>query len=115
MAVVNGVHADTPSEAERQRGQIKSWTAWYVRCALGIDFLSVFAAGVVAFGVRFPAGANAYSKPYLGLTVSLPFLWLLVLAVFRAYEPRLIGVGSEEFRRVLQAGFTVTTGVAFTA
>jgi exopolysaccharide biosynthesis polyprenyl glycosylphosphotransferase len=115
MAVVDGVRADTPSEAGQQREQTRSWTAWYARCALGIDFLSVLAAGLIAFVIRFPGAPSAYSKPYVALTVSLPFLWLLMLGMWRAYEPRLIGVGSEEFRRVLQAGFTLTAAVAISA
>jgi exopolysaccharide biosynthesis polyprenyl glycosylphosphotransferase len=115
MAVVDGVRADTPSEAGQQDVQETAWTVWYVRCALGIDFLSVLAAGLIAFGIRFPGAPSAYSKPYIALTVSLPFLWLLMLGMCRAYEPRLIGVGSEEFRRVLQAGFSLTAAVAITA
>jgi exopolysaccharide biosynthesis polyprenyl glycosylphosphotransferase len=95
--------------------QSVAWTVWYVRCALGVDFLSVLAAGLIAFRLRFPGAPNVYSSPYIAATVSLPFLWLMALAMCQAYEPRLFGVGSEEFRRVLQAGFTFTATVAILA
>ncbi|MCW2902785.1 MAG: exopolysaccharide biosynthesis polyprenyl glycosylphosphotransferase [Streptosporangiaceae bacterium] len=115
MAVIDRVRADTHFEPDQRRHQPTPWTAWYVRCAICVDFLSVLAAGLIAFGIRFPGAPSSYSAPYIPLTVSLPFLWLMMLGMCRAYEPRLIGVGSEEFRRVLQAGFTLTASVAILA
>jgi exopolysaccharide biosynthesis polyprenyl glycosylphosphotransferase len=115
MAVIDPIRTETRRKAVSRRAQGTSWTAWYIRCAVCVDFLSVLAAGLIAFGIRFPGAPSSYSAPYIPLTVSLPFLWLAMLAMCRAYEPRLIGVGSEEFRRVLQAGFTLTASVAILA
>jgi exopolysaccharide biosynthesis polyprenyl glycosylphosphotransferase len=49
------------------------------------------------------------------ITIVLPFLWVAVVALNRAYEPRFLGVGSEEFRRVGRSGVVLTAVVAFTA
>jgi exopolysaccharide biosynthesis polyprenyl glycosylphosphotransferase len=53
-------------------------------------------------------------KPnYLLLTALLPIAWVLIVMLARAYEPRFLGVGSEEFRRVGRAGVALTAGVTF--
>jgi exopolysaccharide biosynthesis polyprenyl glycosylphosphotransferase len=47
----------------------------------------------------------------LGVLVA-PVPWCLTMAFCRAYEPRFLGVGSEEFRRVLVAATAVVAGTA---
>jgi exopolysaccharide biosynthesis polyprenyl glycosylphosphotransferase len=116
MAVVDEVRSVTDQEtAISRRVQTGTWTSWYIRCAVGIDFLCMLVAGLIAFGVRFRGVPNVYNLPYVAMTVSLPFMWLVTLTLCRAYGPRLIGVGSEEFRRVLQSGFVLTASVAIIA
>jgi exopolysaccharide biosynthesis polyprenyl glycosylphosphotransferase len=115
MAVVDKVRSGADAAAETRRAQPGGWTAWYVRCALAIDFLSMLAGGLLALGIRFQWGTSIYTLPYFAMTGALPFLWLLTLLLCRAYEPRLIGVGSEEFRRVLQSGLVLTAAVAVIA
>ena len=88
---------------------------WYVRTAFGVDFLAALCASVTALIVRFSGVLSAYTAPYVALSVALPFAWVFSLALARAYEPRIVGVGSDEFRRVLQAGFTLTATVAIAA
>jgi exopolysaccharide biosynthesis polyprenyl glycosylphosphotransferase len=39
-------------------------------------------------------------------------VWLLAVALFRGYEPRFLGSGSEEFRRIVHAGVAVGVAVA---
>jgi exopolysaccharide biosynthesis polyprenyl glycosylphosphotransferase len=46
------------------------------------------------------------------LAVALPVVWIFSIATVRAYEPRFFGVGSDEFRRVLNAGLFLTAAVA---
>jgi exopolysaccharide biosynthesis polyprenyl glycosylphosphotransferase len=115
MAVVGKVRSVTHITTTTRRDQAAAWTTWYVRLALGIDFLSMLAAGGFALAIRFRGVTSIYSMPYLVMTLSLPFLWVVTLMLCRAYEPRLIGVGSEEFRRVLQSGFVLTASVAIIA
>lgn len=71
-------------------------------------------AGIAAVLVRF-GEVTPYVTPYVALTGMLPILWVCSVGLNRAYEPRLIGVGSEEFRRIAQCGFTLTAAVAIAA
>ena len=43
----------------------------------------------------------------------LPVAWLAIVAMVDGYDVRFIGVGSNEFRRVLNAGLILTAGIAF--
>ncbi len=78
------------------------------------DMLCALLAGVAAVLVRF-GEVTPYVTPYAALSLTLPILWVCVVGLNRAYEPRLIGVGSEEFRRIAQCGFTLTAAVAIAA
>jgi exopolysaccharide biosynthesis polyprenyl glycosylphosphotransferase len=49
---------------------------------------------------------------YVLLSSLLPVAWVLMLLVFGGYEARFIGTGSDEFRKVLNAGWSLTAGVA---
>ncbi|MDL4772350.1 MULTISPECIES: sugar transferase [Thermomonosporaceae] len=115
MAVVDKVRHDSAAGHEQRRVQAPSWSGWYRRFAGGLDFFSMLMAGVIAFLLRFPGIPGDPTVPYVALTVALPVLWLLTLMLCRAYQPRYIGVGYEEFRRVLHAGFILTASVAIVA
>jgi len=65
----------------------------------------------VALEIRFDAPAGVPAG-YLAFTVTLPFLWLGSVAVAGGYDPRFIGVGSDEFRKILNAAVSLTAGVA---
>jgi hypothetical protein len=45
----------------------------------------------------------------------MALVWVAAVSLNRGYEPRFLGIGSEEFRRVARAGVAVTAIVAFTA
>ena len=49
---------------------------------------------------------------YLAFTVLLPLFWIGGLALVGGYDPRLIGVGSDEFRRVINAAVMLTATIA---
>jgi exopolysaccharide biosynthesis polyprenyl glycosylphosphotransferase len=66
----------------------------------------------MAFEVRFD---NRTPGPYLLYSLALPVLWLISVGLAGGYDSRFIGVGSEEFRRVLNAGVCLTAGVAVLA
>ncbi|GLZ04892.1 exopolysaccharide biosynthesis polyprenyl glycosylphosphotransferase [Actinomadura sp. NBRC 104412] len=80
-----------------------------------LDLASMLSAGVIAFVLRFPGIPKEPNVPYVALTVLLPLLFLSILVLCRAYEPRFVGVGWEEFHRVLRAGFVLTATVAIAA
>jgi exopolysaccharide biosynthesis polyprenyl glycosylphosphotransferase len=99
----------------RRGDDVDTWHAWYIGFALVLDFLSVFAGALVGYVLRFSGAAASSATPYIVLTIFLPFLWLLNLRFCGAYERSLIGVGSEEFHRVFNAGFVLISSVAIFA
>jgi hypothetical protein len=46
------------------------------------------------------------------LSTALPLLWVIAVRVLGGYEKRFLGAGSDEFRRVLNAGLSLTGGQA---
>ncbi|MFC7592604.1 sugar transferase [Nonomuraea antimicrobica] len=80
-------------------------------CAVLGDLCGAGIGAATAFSVRF-GGLTPYVLPYLLVSLVLPVVWCCAVAVARAYEPRMLGVGSEEFRRVVQAGMALTAGTA---
>ncbi len=90
------------------------WARRYRVRAAALDLACGLVAGAAAVFVRF-GQVRPYVAPYIVLSLVLPLLWTGLLALNRAYEPRLIGVGSEEFRRISQCGFLLTAGVATAA
>src|ERR1700680_4017419 len=92
-------------------GAPAGWTRGYLRTVALSDGLCAVVAGLLAFQLRF--GSQSYQQAeYLAFTVALPVLWVASIALARGYDPRFIGVGSDEFRRVLSAAVSLTAGVA---
>jgi exopolysaccharide biosynthesis polyprenyl glycosylphosphotransferase len=89
-----------------------AWTLTYLRRAAAADFLCALGAGMLAYQVRFE-GAGNRPAPYLACSLLLPVVWLATLALAGGYDSRFIGVGTDEFRRVLNAGVFLIAAVAF--
>ncbi|ROO82749.1 Undecaprenyl-phosphate galactose phosphotransferase WbaP/exopolysaccharide biosynthesis polyprenyl glycosylphosphotransferase [Actinocorallia herbida] len=88
-----------------------NWVRKYTVLIIGCDVVCAAAAGALGFLVRFggregPVGAN------LAVALALPLLWLPWLRFSGAYDGRLYGVGSDEYRRVVHAGVGLTAAVA---
>ena len=92
-----------------------SWTNGYLRQVISADAICGLAAGLLAFQIRFDTTASRHAGPYLLFSLILPVLWLLAVRLAGGYDARFIGVGPDEFRRVLQAGVCLTGGVAILA
>ena len=88
-----------------------SWTSGYLRQAVAADCICGLAAGLLAFQVRF-ADAPRGATPYLLLSLVLPVLWIISVRLAGGYDSRFIGVGTDEFRRVLNGGICLTACVA---
>lgn len=73
------------------------------------DVCCAVAATLLAVQLRFD---NHLTVSYAVFSVMLPLLWLAAVALAGGYDPRFIGVGSEEFRKVLNAGVSLTAVVA---
>jgi exopolysaccharide biosynthesis polyprenyl glycosylphosphotransferase len=85
-----------------------SWTSGYLRQTVAADALCSLAAGLLAFQVRFDSSTSGY----LALSLALPVLWVISVRLAGGYDSRFIGVGTDEFRRVLNAGICLTAFVA---
>jgi exopolysaccharide biosynthesis polyprenyl glycosylphosphotransferase len=90
-----------------------SWTAGYLRRTVVADGCCALAAALLAFQIRF--GEVGWAGAYLLLSLVLPLLWWLSVWLAGGYDSRFIGVGSDEFRRVLNAGVCLTAAVAIIA
>ena len=89
----------------------------YATRAFLLDLAAVFVAGVVGFILRWaiPYSVELNNPTYVSLVVIVVVSWLLVLVLRGAYDTRILGVGSEEFKRVVSATATVFGAVAIAA
>jgi exopolysaccharide biosynthesis polyprenyl glycosylphosphotransferase len=81
----------------------------YVRQIATADFSAAVVAAIAAVWVRFGGHAN---DRYLLLSLLLPLLWVTTVRIFGGYEKRFLGAGSDEFRRILNAGLSLTGALA---
>jgi exopolysaccharide biosynthesis polyprenyl glycosylphosphotransferase len=103
-------HAVTRRRYGRQTASTAStWSKDYLRkvalADLGCAVLGVFAAVQLRFG-------NHVTVTYAALSLALPLFWLGALGLAGGYDVRFIGTGSDEFRKVLNAGVSLTAAIA---
>lgn len=97
---------DQPDRRTAER--TSSWAKDYLRKAAVIDFACAAVGAFMAAKLRF----GGYVTPtYLALSLALPMLWIVALWLAGAYDVRFIGIGSDEFRKVLNAGVSLTAAV----
>ena len=82
-----------------------------------VDALAIAIAVTVGYLGRFGVSGASVASGVGGLngvllTVLLGIGWLLTIAGQRGYEPRLLGVGGEEYGRVTRATFLVFSAIA---
>ena len=106
-----------PYEDEVRVAPASQWLPRYTRALVFLDLLAVLVASVAALLLRFGTQAPLLREgvSYALVTVSLPVLWLAVLALSRCYESRFLGAGPEEFQRVFNASIRVTALIAVLA
>lgn len=95
--------------------RVPTWTATHRRQTAVIDAWCGIAAGLLALEVRFGGSGGQSALPYFWLALTLPALWLPALGLAGAYDSRFIGVGPDEFRRVLNTGICLTALIAIVA
>jgi exopolysaccharide biosynthesis polyprenyl glycosylphosphotransferase len=103
-------HVAVGSRDERQTVRhISAWEREYLRRAaladLGCAVIGVFMAVQLRFGDHVTA-------IYVALSLAIPVLWLAALGLAGGYDVRFIGIGSDEFRKVLNAGVSLIAAVA---
>jgi exopolysaccharide biosynthesis polyprenyl glycosylphosphotransferase len=89
--------------------RLSAWTRDYLRKTAVADFGCAIAGVFVAAQIRF--GSNV-TGAYLALSLTLPVLWIITLLLMGGYDARFIGTGSDEFRKVLNAGVSLTAVLA---
>lgn len=118
-----------PDASESGRGdrvQGPTWRKKYARLLMVTDLLVVTWAVVGAYTwrlnpeIRIVSVGNRYFSPDVPITyatVALVVLlaWWGALALFDSRQPRILGVGAEEYKRVFQASFAVFGGMAILA
>jgi exopolysaccharide biosynthesis polyprenyl glycosylphosphotransferase len=103
-------------EAE-ERAALRARTGWlraYARRLVVLDGLVLLLAGLVGVAARFVLATpvpHLGGMSYLVGSLSLVPVWLAVLSLSRCYEPRFLGNGSEEFKRVAHASLRVAAVV----
>lgn len=88
-----------------------SWESRYGRVALGIDIASLLAADVFVSAVYHDVSVLDL-RSNLAVALAVPLLALFALALNHAWDPRILGCGPEEFRRVATAYVTVIAVMA---
>ena len=89
--------------------RVSGWERYYLRRAALADFgcaiMGVFAAAQLRFG-------NEVTGTYIALSLALPVLWIGAVWLAGGYDVRFIGTGSDEYRKVLNAGVGLTAAIA---
>jgi exopolysaccharide biosynthesis polyprenyl glycosylphosphotransferase len=88
---------------------VAAWARIYLRRAVLVDLCCATVSSVAAVKFRFD---DHVSVTYFTLSLTLPALWLVAVRVAGGYDVRYIGMGSDEFRKLLNAGVGLTAAVA---
>jgi exopolysaccharide biosynthesis polyprenyl glycosylphosphotransferase len=95
----------------RGPAQTSGWVGRYLRNTVALDAAVALAAGLLALRGRYDHHGHLPTA-YVILTATLPLIWIAALILAGAYEPRFIGAGADEFRRVINAGLGLTSAIA---
>lgn len=87
------------------------WVRSYLWAAGATDAGCALAAGLIALEARF-AGWPSRPREYLLFTALMPTIWVASVAIAGGYDARFVGLGPDEFRKVLNVGASLTAGVA---
>ena len=87
-----------------------TWVAHYQWQLVAVDVACGLLAGLVALFGRFD-GVSDHSL-YIATTAGLPLAWIVWVALAGGYDQRFIGLGSEEYRRVINSAVSLTAAIA---
>lgn len=102
MSVLSLHRAPTPAEdVALERVRRPAWSKAYARRVILLDGVLSLVASLLALAFRF---GTASTVEYVLLTLGFPLAFMLSAALGRSYEPRFLGDGSEEYRRLFDSG-----------
>jgi exopolysaccharide biosynthesis polyprenyl glycosylphosphotransferase len=110
----NGV----PRSAWMRTRRMSTWHRGYAALLVALDALGAFLASVTAVTQLNQADSGFQNQVGLFRVVAyllLPLGWLVVLWSHGAYDRRYLGIGTDEFKRVVRAAITVAAIVSFLA
>ena len=110
----NGVVRSAWSRARRASRWHRPYTAILLVLDLGAACL-VNTIATASFEQAFSGFQNRPGLYYLVAYLLLPLAWVVVLWGNGAYDRRYLGLGTDEFKRVVRASVTVTASVSFVA
>ncbi len=95
----------------------KSWAKRYRRWLRITDAAIVAIAVAAAYAFHFEEGQPILTRggaggSYLAVSIAIVMVWFLALEVHRTREETVLGIGSEEYKRVLDATLGVFGGMA---
>ncbi|HEX6499406.1 MAG TPA: sugar transferase [Micromonosporaceae bacterium] len=94
----------------RDARAVPPWARTYARALFALDSATVL--GSVAVGYLVHSGWRAPSGAVVGYHLLLVVPWLLSLLLIRGYSDRVVGYGSDEYRRVTTATVRAAAAVA---
>jgi exopolysaccharide biosynthesis polyprenyl glycosylphosphotransferase len=98
--------------------RVARWHRPYQASLVVLDYVAAAVASYSAIATLDQAPAGFQKQPGLFNLVAyvlLPLCWLVILWGHGAYDRRYLGVGTDEFKRVVRASWTVVAIVAFLA
>jgi exopolysaccharide biosynthesis polyprenyl glycosylphosphotransferase len=95
------------------------WHRPYVLCLVIADLLCALGASYTAVSIfesdRITAGFDD-DRVFLAIAyIGLPLGWLILLWANGAYDRRIVGIGTDEFKRVVRTTIAVTASLGFLA
>ncbi|MDT5038655.1 MAG: hypothetical protein QOE03_3840 [Micromonosporaceae bacterium] len=113
-ASANGVPRSGWSRTRRRA----TWYRTYAVLLVVLDYLATMLASLTAVATLVRATSGFQNSPGLFQLIAyvlLPAGWLVVLWAHGAYDRRYLGVGTDEFKQVVRASWTMIAIVSFLA
>ncbi|PZS20407.1 MAG: UDP-phosphate galactose phosphotransferase [Pseudonocardiales bacterium] len=102
--------------AEASAARSDGWIHRYQLLLVAIDVVAAGVATVLGFAGRFGAfDSVGGSDVDLAFALAMPFGWVAVLALNRAYEGHVIGAGTTEYERLFRAFLHISVLTGFVA
>jgi len=110
----NGV----PRSAWYRNRRLSTWHRPYAAMLVGLDYIGVALANLTTISLLGDANSKFRSLHPQFTTlvyVVIPLAWLLVLWGNGAYDRRYLGIGTDEFKRVMRTAVTLTATISLLA